>query len=468
MPAKRQSMRTIREVLRLKFGLGLCRNQIARSLGIAQGTVTAYLGRATRAGLGWPLAEDLSDEVLEALLFPPVVAPPCRRAPPAWATIHAELARKGVTLELLWYEYRREHPEGYGYSQFCQLYRQWRSTVDVVMRQTHRAGEKLFVDYAGQTLAVTDPTTGEIRTAEIFVATLGASNYTYVEAAPSQDLPAFIAAHQRAFAFFGGVPELVVPDNLKSAVTRAHRYEPELNRSYTEMAEHYGVAILPARAARPRDKAKVETSVQIVERWILAPLRDRVFFSFDELNDAIAPLREAMNTRPFQKLPGSRRSAFEEIDRPALRPLPSTPYAYATWKKARVHVDYHVEVEGHYYSVPYNYVGRQIDVRLTAGTVECILGSRLRIASHLRSPHKGRHSTVTAHMPRAHQEYDGWSAARFQQRAARIGPATAELVGRLIAARAHPQLAFRSCFGILRLAGHYGHDRLEAAARAVP
>jgi transposase len=455
-------MRKIREVIRLKFSVGLGRNAIARSLGIAEGTVTEYLGRAVGAGLSWPLPDGLSDGDLEGRLYP-VTAPTTIRPCPDWAEVHRQMARKGVTLELLWQEYRITHPNGYGYSQYCKLYRQWRTTVDLVMRQSHAAGEKLFVDYAGQTIDVVEAATGEVRQAQIFVATLGASNYTYAEATPTQELACWIASQQRAFAFFGGVPEIIVPDNLKSAVTTPHRYEPELNRAYAEMAEYYGVAILPARSRKPRDKAKVENGVQVVERWILAPLRDRTFFGFDELNDAIAVLLAEMNDRPFQKLPGSRRSAFEAIDRPALRALPSTPYCYATWKKVRVNIDYHIEVEGHYYSVPYTYARREIDVRISDGTVECIAGT-VRIASHVRSPHRGRHTTVAAHMPRSHQEYAGWTPLRLIAWAEKTGEATAEVVARLIASREHPQQAYRSCLGIMRLGKSYGSDRLEAAA----
>lgn len=465
VPAKRISMRNIREVIRLRFEAGLGRNAIARSVGIANGTVTEYLFRIEQAGLRWPLPDGLTNAQLEQQLFPPAVPLRAPRPCPDWALIRSELARKGVTLELLWREYRAVHDDGYGYSQFCQRYRRWRDDGggDLVMRQIHNPGEKLFVDYAGLTMEVVDAGTGDIRNAQIFVATLGASNYTFAEATADQGHSSWIGSHRRAFEFFGGVPAIVVPDNLKSGVIKAHRYEPDINPAYTEMAEHYGVAVIPARVRKPRDKAKVEGGVRIVEQSILAVLRDRTFFGLDELNDAIAELLTQLNDRPFQKLPGCRRSAFEEIDRPALKPLPQMPYEYAEWKKARVHVDYHVEVDHHYYSVPHTLVGKQIDVRLSANTVECIVGGE-RIASHVRSPHRHHYSTLLAHMPPSHRHHAEATPAAIVRRAGASGPAAAELVDRIIASRQHPEQGYRSCQGLIRLARSYGCERLEAAA----
>jgi transposase len=322
---------------------------------------------------------------------------------PDWATVHQELKRKGVTLFLLWQEYKAATPDGMQYSWFCQTYRAWASKLDLVMRQTHRAGEKLFVDYAGPGIPVVNRHSGEVHEAVIFVAVLGASSSTYAEATWTQSLPDWIGSHVRAFAALGGVPEIVVPDNLKAAVTRAHRYEPELNRTYMDLAQHYGFAVIPARAAKPRDKAKVEVGVQVVERWMLARLRHHTFFALAEVNAALAPLLSTLNARPFKKLPGSRQELFDTLDHPALRPLPAQPYEYAEWKLARVHIDYHVEVDGHYYSVPYALVRQQLDVRLSASVVELFAKGK-RVASHRRSPNKGRHSTVAAPMPRAHQQ----------------------------------------------------------------
>ncbi len=465
MPAERLSMRKIREVLRLKWDSGVSNRRIAQSCAIGRPAVTEYLRRAAAAGLSWPLPADLDDGALERRLFPrPASLPMDLRTVPDWAQVHQELKRKGVTLVLLWQEYKATCPEGYQYSAFCVHYRTWRGTRDVVMRQSHRAGEKLFVDYCGPTVPVIDGSSGEIHTAQIFVAVLGASNYTYAEATWTQTLPDWIGAHVRAFAFFGGSPALLVPDNLKSAVTHAHRYEPDLNPTYQEMAAHYGVAVLPARAGKPRDKAKVEAGVLLVERWILARLRHQSFFSLAELNQVIAQLLADLNRRSFKKLPGSRQEWFETLERPALQPLPDTPYDYAEWKKARVNIDYHIEVEGHYYSVPYQLVKQPLDVRIGAQVVECLYQGK-RVASHRRAHSKGHHTTVAEHMPRAHQQYAQWTPQRLVRWAQQTGAATARVVEAILASRPHPQQGFRSCLGILRLGKTYGDARLEAACQ---
>lgn len=457
-------MRKVRDVLRLRHHNGLSHREIARIVGLVHSTVRDYLQRAERAGLAWPLPEDLDETRLERLLFP-LPAPSSERRPePDWPTLHQEMRRKGMSLMLLWQEYKAVHPDGYQYSRFCDRYRDWRGRIDLVMRQEHRPGEKLFVDYAGQTVEVIDPATGEARPAQIFVAVLGASSYTYAEATYTQALPDWIASHGRAFQFFGGVPEIVVPDNLKAGVTQAHRYEPDLNPTYQDFAMHYGVAVVPARVRKPRDKAKVEAGVQLVERWILAALRHRRFFSLEELNEAIRALLDRLNGRPFQKLEGSRQSLFASLERPRLRPLPERPYVYAEWKKARVHVDYHVEIEGHYYSVPHAFARQEVDVRVSALTVECFHRG-CRIASHRRSAHRGRHTTVKEHMPASHRHWADWTPERIIDWAAKTGPATAELAGKIIAARAHPQQGYRTCLGILRLGEAHGAERLEQAAR---
>jgi transposase len=456
-------MRQIREVLRLKWELGYSDRQAALACGVSRPAIKTYLARATAAGLSWPLPDDLDDPALEQRLFPaPAVTPARARPLPDFAAMHQELRRKGVTLMLLWEEYKAVHPDGLQYSQYCEHYRRWASRIKPSMRQVHPAGEKCFVDYAGQTVGVIDPRTGELRHAQVFVAVLGASHYCYAEATWSQSLPDWIGSHVRALRYFGGVPELLVPDNLASGVTRAHRYEPVLNPTYREMAAHYGTAILPARVRKPRDKAKVETAVQLVERWILARLRQRQFFSLAELNAAIAALLEDLNTRALQLLPGNRRSQFEQIDRPALRPLPPLPYVFAEWTHARVHVDYHIAVAGHYYSVPYTLIGQQLDVRLSAATVEVFRRGQ-RVAAHARSHEKGRHTTVPEHMPVAHREHAHWTPARLIAWAGKTGPATARLIETLMARRAHPQQAFRACLGIMRLGKTYGDARLEAA-----
>ena len=369
MAYTRLSMRKTREILRLHHSAALSNRAIARSLKLSASTVSECLARARAAAVRWPLPGTMTDTALEQALYPP---PPERSVPrplPAWATVHQELKRKGVTLMLLWEEYKAAHPNGVMYSAFCDHYRAWCGQLDVVMRQDHRAGDKLFIDYAGQTVPIVNRDTGEINQAQIFVAVLGASNYTYAEATLTQTLPDWIGAHTRAFAFLGGVPNVLVPDNLKAAVTTAHRYEPDLNPTYQDMANHYGVAVVPTRVRKPRDKAKVEVAVQIVERTILAVLRHRSFFSLAELNAAIRELLHTLNTRAFKKLSGSRRSLFESVDKPALNPLPSTRYEYAEWKKVRVHIDYHVEFQRHYYAVPHALIRKQLDLRITATTL---------------------------------------------------------------------------------------------------
>ena len=462
-------MRKVREVLRLHYATGMSLRAIARSLKVspavpAKAGMGKCIRRAEAQGLGWPLPDSLDDAGLERRLFP---APAPRGKPrpvPRWSEVHRELRTKGVTLALLWEEYKAVHPEGLQYSWFCEQYRAWASQLDVVMRQEHRAGEKLFVDYAGHTVGVVDRRTGELRQAQVFVAVLGASSYTYAEATWTQGLADWVGSHVRAFEFFGGCPELVVPDNLRAAVSRAHRYEPDTNPTYHDLARHYGVAVLPARVRRPRDKAKVEVGVQVVERWILAALRHRTCFSLAELNAAIAELLQRLNARALRKLPGSRRSLFEQLDRPALRPLPTERYVFAEWKKVRVNIDSHVEVAGHYYSVPHTLARRPLEVRLTAHTVECLYRGQ-RVASHVRSPLKGRHTTADEHMPEKHRRMGQWTPERFIRWAEKTGPHTATLITTVLGSRRHPQQAFRSCLGILRLAKSYGEARLEAAAR---
>ena len=462
MPAKRLSMRKIKEVLRLA-AQEMSHRQIARICGISRPTVSSFVRRATEAGLTWPLPDELSETELEARLFPGTPAGWGEVRPiPDWVQVHRELKRKSVTLFLLWQEYRSVHVNGYQYSWFCDQYRHWQGKQDVVMRQDHRAGERCFVDYAGQTVGIVDADTGAIHPAQIFVAVLGASNYTYAEATWTQSLPDWIGAHQRAFSFFGGVPKIVVPDNLKAGVHQAHRYDPDLNPTYQDLASHYGMAVIPARVRRPKDKSKVETGVLVVERWILAALRNHTFFTLGELNQAITRLLEQVNQRPFKKLPGSRTSLFQSLDQPALKPLPPNPYVYAQWKKVRVHIDYHVEIKGHYYSVPYALVKTQLDARITERTVECFHKGK-RVASHVRSNQKGRHTTVREHMPKSHQQYADWSPKRLIQWANKIGPATARMIETILNSRRHPEQGYRSALGILRLGKAYSEPRLEAA-----
>lgn len=466
MANTRLSVRKIKEVLRLTHHRGLSDRQVALSLDISRSTVKDYRVRAQRAGLSWPSPESLTEEALEQKLFPPqarVGAPP--KPLPDFDYIYRELkAHKkfNLTLDLLWQEYKEQHPEGYQYSQFCDLYRRYRAKLDYCMRQDHRGGEKLFVDY-GEGLNLLDSQTGAALSTELFVAVWGASNYTYAEATLTQQLPDWIGSHTRAFSYFDCVPKIVVPDCLKSAVTQACRYEPELNPTYAEMASHYGICVLPARPARPRDKAKVETGVLIAKRWILSALRHRTFYSLAELNGAIQELLERLNSRPLRKLKKSRRELFSLFDQPNALPLPEKLYEYAEWKVATVNIDYHIEVDNHYYSVPFQLLRERLDIRLTAHTVEAFKKGE-RVVTHVRSFIPHRHSTRKEHMPPAHQQYLEWTPSRIVGWAQKIGPNTAMLIEKIIESRTYPEQAYRSCLGILRLEKHYPKERLENAS----
>lgn len=462
MPRERVTMRKIREILRLTWVCNQGQRDTAKACGVSKTTVATTISRATASGLSWPIPMD--DEALERLLYPHQTSPASRKPhEPDWQALHNELAkRKQLTLQLLWQEYKEDDPAGYQYSQFCQHYRQWRKRLDRAMRQEHRAGEKFFVDYSGQTLPIIDAGTGEIREAELFVGVMGCSNLTYAEVTWTQTLPDWIGSHIRAFEFLGAVPHCTVPDNLRSAVNKPCRYEPELNRSYAELAEHYGTAIVPARVRHPKDKAKVEGGVLIAQRFILASLRKRTFFSLEEANAAIRERLALLNLRPFKKIPGCRQSRFEEFDRPAMLPLPADPYQFAEWKKAKVHIDYHVELAGHFYSVPHRLVKEQVEIRYTLATVECFFRGK-RVASHRRSMIRGKHTTVAEHMPKAHREFAAWTPQRVVSWAAETGKSTARVVETILSRKAYPEQSFRSCMGIISLAKRYSRERLEAA-----
>jgi transposase len=460
-------MRHLRELLRLKYETGLTHRAIARACTLGLGTVTAYLQRATAAGLAWPLPEDLDDTALEARLFARPAVPAAQdRVIPDATVLHQELKKPGVTLALLWQEYRGAHPEGYGYSQFCERYRQWARRLKPSMRQVHRAGEKLFVDYSGTRPHLMDPQTGEEVAVELFVGVLGASGLIYAEATRGQDLPSWIGAHVRMLEYFQGSPAMWVPDNLKSGVTTASRYEPEVNRTYAELARHYGAVVIPARVASPTDKPKVEVSVQIAQRWVLAVLRHRTFFTLAELNTAIGDQVDLVNARVMKAVGVSRRALFEQLDRPALKALPSSRYELAEWKPCRVNIDYHVEVDHGFYSVPYQLVHERVEARATARIVEVFFKGR-RVASHTRLTGRGRCATQVAHMPRAHRAHAEWTPSRLIAWAAQSGPATGRVVAGILAQRAHPEQGYRACLGLMRLARLHGADRLDAAcARA--
>lgn len=457
-------MRKIKDILRLRHEAGLSYRAIAQALNIGYGTVVDYLDRAEKAKLDWPLPPDMPERDLGRLLFPTQPRTGQRRfAEPDWLAIQQELRLKHVTKQLLWQEYRQRHPDdGYSYAQFCHRYLRWLGCQQRSMRQVHRAGEKLFIDYCGPTMTVVNPDTGESRQAQIFVAVLGASSYTFACASWSQKQEDWLSAHVKALEFFGGVPELIVPDNLKSAVRKTHRYEPEITASYQQFAAHYQTAIVPARPYKPKDKAKAEVAVLIVERWIMARLRHHTFFSLASLNQAIQGLLTDLNDRPFKKLPGTRRSQFEQLDQPALRPLPAQPYQYAEIKQARVHIDYHVEYDRHYYSVPHHLVKQAIEVQASDSTVAFYNGGQ-RVASHPRSYRQGAHSTCGEHMPAAHRAMHDWSPERFLNWAEDIGPATRAVVGKLLQRKQHPEQNYRSVLALLSNAKRYGRERLNSA-----
>lgn len=462
----RVSMNKVKEILRLRHECRLSVRKVALSIKTSHSTVLEYLRKAVENGIGWPVGEGWSEEKLREIFFPVEGESKSQRKNlPDFEYVMKEMRKKGVTLQLLWEEYRQVNPEGYSYSHYCALYEAHQKSRDYVLRQDYRGGEKLFVDYAGQTVEVHNPHTGEIRKAQIFVACLGASNYTYAEATWSQGSRDWISSHIRTFEYIGGVPEVIIPDNLKSGVTRACRYDPDIHASYREMSEHYGTAILPARVRKPRDKAKVEVGVLIVERWILAALRHRKFHSLGELNEAIAELLKKLNHRPFKKLSGCRFDLFQEVDKPSLKALPEKRYEYAEWKfNTTVHIDYHVEIEKYYYSVPCGLIGKKVDVRYTFHTVE-IFHRGERKAVHVRNYHKNKYSTQDEHRPKSHQEYLKWNPERFLNWSSKIGENCQEVIRHILNQKQYPEQGYRQCLGILRLEKSYSRDRLEKACK---
>lgn len=459
---KELSVRKVRKILRM-LEQNISDRKIGRSLSISHRTVGGYRLLVEESCLSYEELKEMNDIQLRNKLRGDKKENKLQDRPqPDWAWIHEELRKKGVTIQLLWQEYKEVYPEGYQSTQFCEHYSRWKKKLNVSMRQTHKAGEKMFVDYAGHTVPIIDRHTGKSMDAQIFIALLGASNYTYAEASWDQSLPNWIGSQIRAFEFFGGVTELIIPDNLKSGVTKACRYEPDINTTYHELSLHYDTVIIPARVRKPKDKAKAEVGVQVVERWILAALRNRTFFSLEELNEAIRELLEILNKREFKKLPGSRLSWFEKIDKPALKPLPQNRYEFAEWKKATVNIDYHVELNMHYYSVPYQLVHEKVEIRYTNMIVEIFRHGR-RIISHIRSDKAGHATTLKAHMPKSHQLYLEWTPSRIIRWAGKTGEHTAKLVGKIMESRRHPEQGYRSCLGIIRLGKKYSEERLESA-----
>jgi transposase len=462
MATERLIMRHVREILRQKLMLGRSNRQVAASLSVSSGAVSGAVVRARTLGLDWEKITALADDALEDCLYGPRNVKRAGRPLPDPAYLHLELRRVGVTLQLLHLEYLEQHPTGFRYTAFCAHYNAWLATQNVTMRQVHRAGEKFFVDYSGKKPHIVDPATGEATEVELFVSVLGASNYTYAEATLTQRIPDWIASHVRGLEDLGGVPKAIVPDQLKSGVTRSCRYEPDVQRTYEEMACHYGTTILPARPRSPRDKAKVEGGVLIAQRWILAKIRNQVFFSLEALNERIAELVFELNARVMRIYGASRRELFERLEKPVLGALPETRFVTSEWKTVRINIDYHVEFDHHFYSVPSALVRQEVDVRATVSTVEIYLRGQ-RIASHARSTRRGQHTTTADHMPKAHRAQAEWSPSRILSWAATLGPETAKLAEAILASRPHPEQGYRSCLGILRLSKKYGGERVEIA-----
>src|SRR5262252_1451366 len=465
MPTKRVSMRKLREVLRLAHEHKLSIRQVSRATGIGKSTVGEFVARAKVIGITWPIPPEISDAELEARLFTPAgfhQAP--TRPVPDWAKVHQELKRRHVTLMTLWEEYRAEVSNGHGYSRYCQLYSEWKRCLSVTMRQTHLAGDKLFVDWAGDKVPIIDRLTGEVHEASIFVAVMGASSYSYCEARWTEALPDWIGAHVNTLHFLGGIMKAVVPDNLKVGITKPSRYEPGINKTYQELADHYGFVVLPTRIRKPKDKAKVENAVRIVARYLLGKLRNRRFFSLEELNAEVRECVTAINAKVMKRLNKSRNELFATIDQPTLKSLPAERYSYAEWKRCTVAPDYHVEVEWHYYSVPFRLLRETIEARYTDRTVE-LFHKSVRVASHARSYGAHKHTTLPEHMPSSHRRYAEWTPARMLRMAGNIGPATVALFEVIMKAKPHPEQGFRSCLGIIRLVDSYGPQRIEAAAK---
>lgn len=465
MARKRISVRKAKEILRLRLGAGRSLREVAQSVGTSPSVVHDCVARFRVAGLTWPLDTEMDDVEVESALYPSKGKPsPGKKAPPDLASLHKELRRKGVTLYLLWQEYKKDHAEdGYQYSQFAKIYQAYRKHLDVTMRQTHKAGDKAFVDWSGDGIELVDRGTGEVWEAPLFVGVLGASGYTFAVAASSRELRQWIQCHIRMYEYFGGVPAATVPDNERTGVTNPCLYEPDLNRTYADMANHYNTAVIPTRVRKPRDKAKVENGVLNAQRRILAALRNHVFFSVSQANEAIAEKLEELNDRKYQRLDESRRELFEQLDRPALKPLPKRRYEFGEWSEPKVNIDYHVEVDKHFYSVPYQLVGERVDARRTAMTVEIFFKGK-RVTSHVRSFRKGQATTKPEHMPPSHRKHLEWTPSRIVSWARKTGPFTAKLAERIMESRRHPEQGYRSCLGVMRLGKKYGEERLEAAS----
>ena len=459
-------MKKIEEILRLKYESGLSNRAIAGACKISNSTVGEYLRRAKAAGISWPLGE-LGEDALYQKMFGEQPQLPEKAKPlPDWEEVRKELRKKGVTLHLIWIEYIEKHPDGYQHTQFEEYYRRWKkANCEPIMHNTHVGGERMQVDYVGLKMQVTNPETGEVSQVPVFVAELPASNYIYAEAQSSENQCNWNNGHVRAIEFFGGVVRIVVPDNLKTGITKPNYYEPDINPAYQELAEHYQFAVLPARVKKPRDKGKIENGVQNVERWVIAPLRNRTFFSLAEVNQAIREQVDRLNNKVMLAVGKTQRQEFEDLDQPNLRPIPEIPYEYAVRKTARVNIDYHVEFEKHFYSVPYSLIHQEVDLHVTEHMLE-VFHKGKSVAIHARSFKPGRYSTLREHMPPNHQFMDRVNAKQLIHWAETVGPQTAALINATLQSRPFPEQAYRSCLGILSLAKKYPNSQMERACQA--
>ncbi|GHV34196.1 integrase [Spirochaetia bacterium] len=459
------------EMLRLGVQ-GYSQREIAQSVNCGKSTVGEAQKRCRAVGLTYETAVKMTDDQIKRLLYPQAVGGRPEKAGIDWEAIQKKLdGGKRVKLRYVWESYRQDNPDGLGYSQFCCRYKQWRNTTgkDVVMVQEREPGKELFVDWAGDTLGcVVDSETGKLRKAHFFIATLGDSGYPVVEAFPDEKQESWLTAHVHTFAQLGGLPRVIVPDNCKTAVTKANYYDPAINKAYHDLAAYYQVAVIPARVRAPRDKGQVEGSVGWIETWLLEWLRDQRFESYAELNGAIKRRMADLVKRPFQKRAGSRESVFLALDKPALRPLPQDNYEYAHYIERRVPDNYHIEYNGFYYSTPHQYYRQQVTMKVSATMVEVYSNTRQRIAIHERRYTGKRYVTIREHMPPNHQftqDRKGFDGKRYRQWAGNIGVNTRYIIDTLLTSVELEETAYRSCMGILQFSKKQGNDRLEAACK---
>ena len=464
MPGKRLSMNKIREILRLRLNLGFGVRKVGKICNVSHSTVLDYERRIKKAGLSWDAIKDMNEPELLNILSSEQLNCKKNRPMPDFQYLFSEMKKKNVTLTLLWHEYKEKYPDGYQFTQFRYYYNKEKKKLNISLRQNYRAGDKLFTDYAGDTIPVINSLTGEVRKAYIFTTVLAATNYTFCEASFERDNIGYLSSNINALEFYGGVPALIIPDNLKTAVTKSDRFESNLNRTFEEFANYYGLAILPARVRKPKDKAKVEKGVQIVEQWIIASLRKRTFFSLEELNNSIRELLDKLNNRKMKQFNASRKELFDRLEKSQLKSLPLVRYEIGEWKRAKVNLDYHISVNNHLYSVPYHLIHEEVDVRLTDKTVEIFHKGR-RIASHLRSDAPFGYTTDPNHRPKSHKEYLEWTQDKIIDWAKGIGESTGLFVEKIFEERSHPEQGIRSCLGIISLSKRYPKDRVEAACK---